>query len=426
VTFIVRTDRRYIRPHDRSERFILAEIEAPAAPVDPHRRRPPVNLAFVLDRSGSMGGQKIELARRAVEEAIGRLHDDDRFAVVVYDDVIDVVVESTRASREARHNALDRLRAIDARGSTNLAEGWLRGSEQIATNLSADGVNRVLLLTDGLANVGITDRDELARHAGELRARGVTTSTFGVGDDFDEALLEAMATAGGGHFYYVEHAQQIPDHITSEVGETLEVVAREVTIELTAPEAVHVEAISPHAATTRGNRTTVSVGDLVSSQAVEVVLRLTFPYGELGRDTGAIVALLDREGVFAQHGSSPAEPVRLGWTYADDATNDRQTRDRAVDRAVARQFAARARKQAVGLNRRGAFEPARQLLDDTARRIRRYAGTDTDLRALVGQLEVDAQAYRVAMPERSRKMAFYASANVAHSRDTLGKAIRRS
>ncbi|MEJ7695557.1 MAG: hypothetical protein WKF78_02630 [Candidatus Limnocylindrales bacterium] len=78
---------------------------------------------------------------------------------------------------------------MDARGSTNLSAGWLRGCEQVAERLTQEGVDRVLLLTDGLANVGITDAAELANHAGELRARGVTTTTFGVGNDFDEALL---------------------------------------------------------------------------------------------------------------------------------------------------------------------------------------------------------------------------------------------
>jgi Ca-activated chloride channel family protein len=76
-----------------------------------------------------------------------------------------------------------RLRAVEARGSTNLAEGWLRGCEQVAAHLVAEGVNRCLLLTDGLANVGITAPDELTRHARELKARGVSTSTFGVGND---------------------------------------------------------------------------------------------------------------------------------------------------------------------------------------------------------------------------------------------------
>jgi hypothetical protein len=80
----------------------------------------------------------------------------------------------------------------------------------------------------------------------ELRARGVSTTTFGVGDDFDEVLLQAMATAGGGHFYYIASAAAIQDLITSEVGETLDVVARDVVVEVAAPAGIQVESLSPY------------------------------------------------------------------------------------------------------------------------------------------------------------------------------------
>src|SRR5436189_301285 len=139
-------------------------------------------------------------------------------------------------------------------------------------------------------------------------------------------------------------APQIADAIRSEVGETLEVVAREVGLEITARDEIRVEPISPYRATTHGNRTVVALGDLASDQVVEVVLRLSFPYGDIGRDIGAIVSLTDRDGVFARGGIASAAPARLTWGYAHDAANDGQVRDRVVDRVVARLFAARARQ----------------------------------------------------------------------------------
>ena len=307
-----RTDRTLIRANGRSVRYVLAQVTAPTA--ERRRDRLPVNLAFVLDRSGSMSGAKIALARQTIVEALDHLDARDRFSIVVYDDVVDLVVESTAATADAKRDAVRRLEPIDARGSTNLGDGWLRGCEQVAAQVQADGVNRTLLLTDGLANRGLTDPEALAHHAAELRARGVTTSTFGVGTDFDEALLQRMADAGGGHFYYVHDAATIRDHITSEVGETLEIVARDVAIEVLAAEEVVVETISPHPVRAGGARSVVLVGDLVAEQAVDVVLRLTFPFGDVGRQAGAILTLRDRDAGFAPRMGPTSKPASPGRT----------------------------------------------------------------------------------------------------------------
>ena len=127
TSFTARADRRLIRANHQSQRFVLVELDR-AARCRQARQRPPVNLAFVLDRSGSMAGDKIRLAKQAVEEAIGRLDAPRPVQRRRLRRGHRVVVESTAASPEACRNAVDRLRSIDARGSTNLGDGWLRGS----------------------------------------------------------------------------------------------------------------------------------------------------------------------------------------------------------------------------------------------------------------------------------------------------------
>ncbi|HEX8941289.1 MAG TPA: VWA domain-containing protein, partial [Candidatus Limnocylindrales bacterium] len=398
MTLRLRADRTLVRAGHHSTRFLLAELTAPHTTA--RRERPPVNLAFVLDRSGSMAGSKLQLAHRAVAEAIGRLKPTDRFSVVVYDDRIDVVAESGLATPDACRVAVERLREIEARGSTNLAEGWLRGCEQVALHQGGDAVHRVLLLTDGLANVGVTDRDALEAHAAELRARGISTTTFGVGADFDETLLQGMADAGGGHFYFIESAGQIADFVTSEVGEALEVVARDAALELTLPAGVQAEAISPFPCHGGAGRTVVSLGDLVSDQAVAVVLRLRFPSVPAAGPLPVEVAVRDREGVLA--GSAE----RATFEYAPDAANDSQPRERDVDRAVARQFAALARQEAVALNRQGRFAEAAARLRAVAARIARYAGDDAELRAIVAELEGQERRFAAPMAELARKEAW--------------------
>lgn len=416
MTLIVRTDRSLIRAMHSSSRFLRVEVIAPPAPAD--HVRPSASLAFVIDRSGSMHGTKIELAKQAVREAIGRLAANDRFAVVSYDDRIDVLAESTEATPDARRAALSAIGRLDARGNTDLGAGWLRGCEQVADHLASDGVNRVLLLTDGLANRGMTDTHELSSHAAELRRRGVATTTFGVGNDFDEALLRAMADAGGGHFRFIADERQIVDHISGEVGELLEVTAREVIIEVTGPEGIRVETLSPYPLDVRGERTVIRLGDLVADQVVEVVLRLRFPYGQVGREIGALVSVRSADGAL-----EAGETLR--WTYADDRANDVQPRDREVDRVVARAFADRARTEAILLNRTGELEQARRTLLGVAERVQGYAGQDEDLRAIVAELRGDAEEWSVRRDERSRKVASSASYNSLKSRAMDGQALRR-
>jgi len=115
---------------------------------------------------------------------------------------------------------------------------------------------------------------------------------------------------------------------------------------------------------------------------------------------------------------------RLSWEHADDAANDAQPRDRAVDRVIARVFAARARQEAVRLNRMGEFDAARATLEATARRIRGYAGRDVELRRIADELLAEARMFVGALPERYRKERFAASHYALQSRTAEGAAIR--
>lgn len=417
MTFSVRTDRRLILAQARSDRYVLARVHAPLSART--RERLPVNVAFVLDRSGSMSGSKIDLAKRAVDRALLGLDDRDRFSVVVYDNEIDVVMESTDASPEAKRTAMQRLSGIDARGSTALAEGWLRGAEQVALRQDEEVLSRVLLLTDGLANVGITDHAELERHATELRRRGIATTTFGVGADFDETLLQAMAQAGGGHFYFVERAQQIPDLITSELGEVLEVVARDVTIEVNAADGVMMQPLSAVVLEGSGRSVRLLLGDLVSGQELDTVIQLNFARAAVGHRSVASFTLRDREGVLG------GTPESLTWEYADQAANDAQPRDRSVDRAVAELLAARARQEAVLLNKQGDFVRAQESLMSVADNVREFAGDDRELNRVLQELMLERSEYSTAMPAMELKQRHFASSAVMSMRTPDGKARRR-
>ena len=417
ASLTVRTDRCLVRSIHHSVRYVLVEIAAPPASAD--AVRPRVNVAFVLDRSGSMGGRnKITLAKEALRHGIERLAADDRFAVVVYDNQVDVVAYGRTADAAAKRDAARDLERIEARGSTNLCDGWLRGAEQVALGMDPGAVNRVLLLTDGLANQGKTDPAELQRDAAELRARGISTSTFGLGEDFDERLLGAMADAGGGAFRFIGTAEEIPALIGSEVGELLEVTAKDVVLRIAGPEGLHLEPLAPYPFEQMPREGILHVGDLVADQVVRIVVKLGFPLGEPGRDAGVEFSIRDAAGRLDASAT-------LTWSFADGDANDRQPRDREVDRVVARTYADRALRDAVGLNRRGEWEQARALLRGVARRIRSYAGKDEILRGIVAELDREAEIWATERLEYERKLMYSRSSYALKSRMLDGAAEKR-
>jgi Ca-activated chloride channel family protein len=419
MPFSLRTDRRLIRAGSRNTRYLLASIVAPAAA--PREGRLPVNVALVLDRSGSMDGErKFELAREGVERALALLRPEDRFTLVVYDTTVDVLTESTEATAEARRLALARLSEVGPRGGTDLHGGWTVGAAQLTRRLDARSVARVLLLTDGLANQGITAPRALAAVAADLRNRGITTSTFGVGADFDERLLRDIAHESGGNFYFVESAVQITDLLTSELGEALEVVARGAALVVDLPAGAEGESLNRNRTSRDADGALrIELGDLVSGQELEIVVKIRFDVGAARTGAGVAVRLADRAGALG------TDTQRCEWTYASHDENDAQWRDVVVDRAVATLYAARARAEATEANRDGDYRRARRVLERTADRIGQYAHGDPELEAIWRALRDDVGRYAdEVMTAMQLKASFYVAESVAKARASDGKARR--
>ncbi len=245
--------------------------------------RLPVDVAFVLDRSGSMSGDKLPLARQAILAAVTRLTDRDRIALVVYDNEVDTLLPLMPATAGTQQALRSVLAMVDARGSTNLSGGWLQGCGQLAGSVgdeaasaSAGRIHRVILLTDGQANQGIVDPDELATHAQELRQRGITTTTLGVGVDFDGPFLSQLAEAGGGNFAFIEHPGQLAAFFAQELDELVSIAARNVSVAVSVPAGATLELLNPYPAETGAGTTHIAVGDLPEASEVELVARITF------------------------------------------------------------------------------------------------------------------------------------------------------
>ena len=432
----IQTDRALIPAATSSERYLQVRISAPPAPSSTGPSRPAVDVALVLDRSGSMDGSKITMARKAVTHAVRLLKPDDHMAVVCYDDQVDTVLARTPASREAKALVFGRLAQVDARGSTNLSGGWLSGAHELqpaadagspSTQASllepvASGVKRVLLLTDGLANAGEVDPQALAATAARLRAEGITTSTFGIGADFDEVLLSRLATDGGGHFYYIEKAGQIPDFFASELGEALEVTARDVVFEIAGSPGVQVELLNDlpaepvdvagGSASRRwkekekeiGKGLRVRLGDLVADQELTLMLavRVQEP-PPLGAGIEAACRLTDRDHVLF------GQPMFVDWAVVPVAENDAQPVNQAVLLAVATMLAERARGHALAANRRGAYDDARRILDEAVATLQVLAPHDVAVQRLIATLEHDRDEFAEPMSPVAMKQKHFAA-----------------
>jgi len=168
-------------------------------PESPRRN---LNLSLVIDSSGSMAGAPLHHALRAAESVVDQLQSTDVLSVVVYDDEVDTVVPPQPvANPDELKAAISRVRAG---GITNLSGGWLKGCEHVKAQLDPQKVNRVLLLTDGHANMGIQDPQVLTATSGQKAEAGITTTTLGFGQGFNEDLLIGMARAASGNFYFIQ------------------------------------------------------------------------------------------------------------------------------------------------------------------------------------------------------------------------------
>lgn len=362
-------DHELVQPQRHRVRFLL-HVEATATRTLP---RLPLDLALVLDRSGSMGHGKLEAAKDAAAFLVSRLRPDDRIAVVAYDDEVRIVSPSVDGGQ--RDELIAAIRRIETGGMTNLAGGWGCGRDLIAGEVNGGTLSRVLLLTDGLANVGVTRRDDLVAMCAEAHARGVSTTTIGFGDDFDERLLAAMADAGGGDTYYIEETGQVAAVFGHEIEGLLEVGARGVRVRLRPGGPSRVTRVF-HQWPRTGTPAELcfELGDLHARDPkmllVEMEVHATGTTVEIAR-------LIVSAEVVVEEGRTEYREFTLP-VLADLGEPPRV--DETIHREIRHFDAARARKEAIERRGRGDFEGAAAVLRDVVSSLAADAHRDPALR----------------------------------------------
>ncbi|WP_424952565.1 vWA domain-containing protein [Deinococcus sp.] len=293
----------------KTQDLILLIRVHPAPALARRGRRPPLNLSLVLDRSGSMSGEPLEMAKAATVAALRQLRPDDRVSVVSFDDEVKTEVASCLARDPQAMIA--RVMQIGSGGSTALYGGWLEGGTQVAAHLNGPdlngaALNRVILLSDGQANSGLTGAQEIARHVRGLAERGVSTTTMGFGAHYDENLLMAMATAGDGNFEHIEAASTLPTFFESELQGLTRTSGRTVSLGLEPDPEYHAEVLEVLNDLQRNSLGRFQMPNLVEGQPLGLVARLRLQVPE-----GATAVTVTR--------------VRLAWTGLDGVRHTLRT-----------------------------------------------------------------------------------------------------
>ncbi len=343
----------------------LTGFDLPKASV-----RPPVNIAIVMDRSGSMKGEKIQQAKRAALAAIDRLRDDDIVSVVTYDTNVRVLVPATKASdRDAIRQAIE---GIQADGNTALFAGVAKGASEVRKFLDDKHVNRIILLSDGLANVGPSSPSELEQLGLSLLKEKISVSTLGLGNGYNEDLMTSLAAASSGNHVFIENADNLVGVFNNEFDDLLSVVASEFDIQITLTSTVRPVRCLGNKADIQGQVVRIPLAQLYARQERYFILEVEVP----ARETGVESTLADIRVQYRNMNTHTTDQLasKIAVRYSDKPERVESDVDVEAKVLAAVQIAAERNREATALRDAGKVDEAKMLLLKNASDLDSIAG----------------------------------------------------
>ncbi len=324
--------------------------------------RPPVNLAIVLDRSGSMHGDKIAKAREAAIDAVRLLNENDIVSVVTYESGVEVLVPATRLTdKEA---VIKHIRGLQPGGNTALFAGVSKGVAEVRKFAEKGHVNRVILLSDGLANVGPSSPGELGSLGTSLKKENISVSTLGLGLGYNEDLMVQLAAQSGGNHHFIENASELADIFRREFDDVLSVVAQEVDIRISIPETLRPVRVLGNDADINGQQIVTRISQIYSKQTRYIVVELEIP----ATDSGATQQLSDVAVTYTNMQTKSGEQLqgKASVQFSDSASEVSSSINKTVMADVVALIASEKNKLATQLLDQGDLVGCRRILSDNS------------------------------------------------------------
>jgi Ca-activated chloride channel family protein len=337
---------------------VFATLEVKAAEV-PGAARAPVNLALVIDRSGSVSGTKLEQARRAALRVVDLLDEHDRLAIVHYGSDVRAL-GGLFATPENKARMKRYIRSIQAEGGTNIGEGLLAGRHHLAPAMSDFRLNRLLLLSDGQPTVGITSATGLENIVAKIRASGVSVTSLGVGADFNEDLMQRLADVGGGSYGFISDASAMASLYERDLEQAGTLVARGVTLSFALPDGIAFREVYGRSSSS-GNTVSIALPDFSAGQGEKLAVHLSATPRVM---TGSIdVASFKLNYTNLLTGSAVDAQLALAAMVTTDSTLAQARRDRSAFVVATKARAAVNYKMGADAIDRGDFAGARRTLE---------------------------------------------------------------
>jgi len=273
VLLDVRAARSILKADEKQNAWVRVGMDG--FKLDSGRKRTPVNVALVLDKSGSMQGEKIARAREAAISAIRRLRPEDIVSVITYDSTVNVLVPATKLTD--RDYVIAAIGRIQAGGSTALFAGVSKGATEIRKFADDNNVSRIVLLSDGKANVGPKTPGELGDLGASLMKENIAVTTLGLGLGFNEDLMVQLASRSGGNHEFIENASELADIFNQEFDSVTSVVAQQIEMRITVPEGIRPVRVLGNDAEINGQQIFTKLSSIYSEQNKHVVLELEVP-----------------------------------------------------------------------------------------------------------------------------------------------------